>query len=184
MSKYKNKGKLPPFVPMTRTTVQTPAWKAMTFGARSLYHDLRSFLRFDNLNNGKVYRSHRDAARDLGTSSTRSVGIWFRELQHYGFIVKTTEGCLGVDGEGTSPHWRLTECPSFDAKGTHIAPTRDFEKWDGVLFERKTESRVTKGLAPSHKGNHTGNPKRDEKCPTRVTKGLIVLPWYESQRES
>ena len=37
------------------------------------------------------------------------IGRWFRELQHYGFIVMTKLGCLGLDGKGKSPHWRLTE---------------------------------------------------------------------------
>jgi hypothetical protein len=88
----------------------------------------------DSLNNGKVFRSYREAAADLGTKSTRSVQRWFRELDHYGFIVMTTGGCLGVDGVGVAPHWRITECPTFDAKGTHAAPTRDFERWDGTLL--------------------------------------------------
>src|SRR5262245_29721646 len=119
MSKQRRrKGHLPPFIPIIRTTMQTPAWKATSFGARSLYHDLRGFLRFDNQNNGKVYRAYREAARDLGTKSLRSVQRWFRELEHYGFIVMTTGPCLGVDGMGIGAHWRFTECPTFDAKGT------------------------------------------------------------------
>src|SRR6516164_7235652 len=130
MSK-KRKGRLPPFIPIIRTTVQTPPWKQLSFGARSLYHVLRGFLRHDDFDNGKVYRSYRDAADDLGTKSRTSVQRWFRELEHYGFIVMTTGGCLGVDGEGVAPHWRLTECSTFDAKGNHIAATRDFERWDG-----------------------------------------------------
>jgi hypothetical protein len=134
MSK-RNKGHLPPFVPLIRTTLASPAWKQLSFGARSLYVILRSYLRHDNLNNGKVFRSYRDAADDLGTKSTRSVQRWFRELDHYGFIVMTAGGCLGVDGDGIAPHWRITECPTFDAKGNQIAPTRDFERWDGVLFD-------------------------------------------------
>src|SRR5262249_4791872 len=142
MSKHRRrKGHLPPFVPLIRTTLASAAWKQLSFGARSLYVVLRSYLRNDDLNNGKVYRSHRDAAADLGTNSLRSIRRWFRELEHYGFIVKTREGWLGVDGDGIAPHWRLTECKSFDAKGTHIAPTRDFDRWDGVLFDdpEKTE---------------------------------------------
>src|SRR5262249_12943421 len=147
-----------PFVPLIRTTLASPAWKQLSFGARCLYVVLRSFLRVDNLNNGKVFRSHRDAAADLGTKSTRSIAIWFRELEYYGFIVKTQGACLGVDGEGIAAHWRLTECPTFDAQGTHIAPTRDFERWDGALFDRpdkKTESRVRNRLTPSQKLTHT-----------------------------
>jgi hypothetical protein len=146
----------------------------MNYGARSLYHLLRGFLRIDNANNGKVYRSHRDAAKDLGTRSTRAVAIWFSELEYYGFIVKTKEGCLGVEGEGVAPHWRLTECPSFNRRGEHIAATRDFDRWDGVPFKRpKTESRVTKGLTSSHKGTHTADRKGGQNGSKRVTKGLI-----------
>src|SRR5262249_33526188 len=122
MSKQRRrKGHLPPFVPLIRTTLASPAWKQLSFGARCLYVVLRSFLRVDSLNNGKVFRSYRDAAADLGTKSTRSVQRWFRELEYYGFIVKTTGACLGVDGDGIAAHWRLTEYASYDAKGTQIA---------------------------------------------------------------
>jgi len=100
MSKRRKKGKLPPFVPLIRTTLASPAWKELSFGARSLYVVLRSYLRHDNLNNGKVFRSYRDAANDVGTKSIRSVQRWYRELAYYGFIVMTTGPCLGVDGEG------------------------------------------------------------------------------------
>jgi protein ImuB len=31
------------------------------------------------------------------------------EIQHYGFGVITSGACLGVDGKGKAPHWRLTE---------------------------------------------------------------------------
>jgi hypothetical protein len=171
----KKKSRLPPFIPIIRTTVQTPAWKAMNYGARILYHDLCGFLRFDNLNNGKVYRAYREAAHDLGTKSTRSVQRWFRELEHYGFIVMTTAPCLGVYGDGIGAHWRITEYPSFDAKGTHIAPTRDFDRWDGVLFDdpHKTESRIPKGNGACPKGKHTGDQNRGRKRSKRVPKGNI-----------
>jgi hypothetical protein len=65
-SKKRRKGRLPPFVPVFRTTLASPAWKRLSYGARALYVVLRSYLRVDNLNNGKVYRSSRDAAEDLG----------------------------------------------------------------------------------------------------------------------
>jgi hypothetical protein len=171
----RTKGRLPPFIPVVRTTWASPAWKQMSYGARCLYIVLRSYLRHDNLNNGKVFRSYREAATDLGTKSLRSVQRWFRELHHYGFIVMTTGGCLGVEGHGIAPHWRITECPTFDAKGTHIAPTRDFERWDGVLFDdpEKTESRTPKGNTPYPKGAHTGSPKRPPKPPRCIPKGNI-----------
>jgi len=174
-TKKRKKGHLPPFIPIIRTTVQMPAWKALSYGARSLYHDLRGFLRVDNLNNGKVYRAYRDAGEDIGTKSLRSVQRWYRELEHYGFIVMTTPSCLGVYGDGVGAHWRITECPTFDAKGTHIAPTRDFDRWDAVLFDdpHKTESRIPKGNSSYPKGKHTGGSKRAPKQPKRFPKGYI-----------
>jgi hypothetical protein len=130
MSSKRKKGHLPPFVPLIRTTLASPAWKQLSFGARSLYVVLRSYLRVDSANNGKVYRAYRKTADDLGTGSIRSVQRWFRELEHYGFTRMTTGPCLGVDGDGVAAHWRLTECPSYDAKGNQIAATREFERWD------------------------------------------------------
>jgi hypothetical protein len=56
---------------------------------------------------------------------------WFRELQHYGFIVMTEAGHLGIDGKGKAPHWRLTEL------GCGIdPPTANFRHWNGIKFRR------------------------------------------------
>jgi hypothetical protein len=171
----KRKGKLPPFVPLIRTTLASPAWKQLSFGARSLYVALRGYLRHDNLNNGKVFRSCRNAGRDLGTNSIRSVRRWFRELEHYGFIVKTAAACLGVDGDGIAAHWRLTECHSFDSKGTHIAATRDFDRWDGTPFDDPEKNRI-----PSPKGTHPES-QRDSYWRSKAgPKGVQS----ESQRDS
>jgi len=147
MAKRKSKGRLPPFIPVIRSTAASPAWKAMSMGARCLYIVLAGYVSTDGRNNGKVYRSHRDACSDLGTRSRASIARWFQEIEHYGFAVKTYEGCLGVDGYGEAPHWRLTEYPTQDSRGYHVAPTRDFDRWDGVLFSprrrppSKSESR-------------------------------------------
>jgi len=173
----RKKGRLPPFVPLIRTTLASPAWKQLSWGSRNLYVVLRGYLRHDNLNNEKVFRSCRDAADGLGTKSTRSVLRWFRELEHYGFIVMTTGGCLGVDGDGIAPHWRITECPTFDAKGNQIAPTRDFERWDRELFTdpQKTKSCIPRGHTPCPKGSHTDNQKPGQKRSRCIPKGHIDL---------
>jgi hypothetical protein len=78
--------------------METPAWRAMSTGARLLYIELRGRLRNDYLNNGKVFLSCRDAAKAIGVS-TQSIVRWYAENEHYGFLRKTTEGCLGVDGQ-------------------------------------------------------------------------------------
>src|SRR5262249_43330178 len=76
-------------------------------------------------------------------------------------IVLVRLGCLGVDGEGKSPLWRLTELgttSTTSADGLPEAPTRDFLKWDGVLFERKRETRDRNFLKPKKQspGSYVG----------------------------
>jgi hypothetical protein len=118
-----------PFVPLIKATMETQAWRAASFGARSLYVELRGGMSNDSRNNGKFWLSIRDAAKALGTRSTRSVVRWLAELEHYGFICKTGEGFLGADGHGIAARYRLTEYPH----GTN-PPSRDFDKWGGDLF--------------------------------------------------
>src|SRR5262249_22926415 len=61
-----------------------------------------------------------------------NIGRWFRELQYYGFVVMETGACLGVNGTGKAPHYRLTE-------EWHLGkpPTRDFMSWDGARFSEQ-----------------------------------------------
>jgi hypothetical protein len=58
------------------------------------------------------------------------IARWFRELQHYGFIVMTRPGWLGVEGRGRAPRWRLTEL-GYQRK----LPKRNFLRWNGVKFQ-------------------------------------------------
>jgi hypothetical protein len=103
----KDKGRLPPFVPLLKETLDSPAWKAMSHGARSLYIALKRRYNGNNHHNGRIYLSQREAANEIG-SHTNQIARWFCELQQYGFIVMVKPGCLGVDGKGRAPHWRLT----------------------------------------------------------------------------
>ena len=61
-TKQRRKNRLPPFVPLIKSTMATPAWRAMSPGARMLYIELRGRLRNDYVNNGKVFLSDRNAA--------------------------------------------------------------------------------------------------------------------------
>jgi hypothetical protein len=136
-AKHKDKGRLPPFVPSFISTMETPAWKALSMGARVLYLQLKRhhFTGTGGLirnNNGKIYLSERDAVEELGCGNRDSIRRWFAELEHFGFIVKTAEGCLGINGKGKAPQYRLTE---LDAPNTdQPRATRDYEKWDGTPF--------------------------------------------------
>jgi hypothetical protein len=128
--KHKNKGRLPPFVPLHIATMETLAWKNLSMGARVLYAQIKRhhFVGVRN-NNGRIYLSHRDAMIEMGVTTRHSIARWFRELQHYGFIVLIEPGCLGVDGKGKAPQWRLTELPTLTER-----ETQDYLKWDGTPF--------------------------------------------------
>ena len=127
----RDKGRLPPFVPVLKDTMKTAAWKALSHGARSLHVTLKG--RYNNKLQNAVYVSTRDAEEELGQYSTRrNVMRWFRELQHYRFIVMVSPAHHGVNGHGKAPHYRLTE-EWYLGK----APTRDFLSWDDIRFTEK-----------------------------------------------
>jgi hypothetical protein len=156
MSKGKNKNsdikRRGQFIPWFLETTDTPAWKAMSMGARVLYMALKRhhFVGFNN-NNGRIFLSERDAAEEMGVASRNSIRRWFRELQHFGFIVMTSPGSLGVDGKGKAPNWRLTELetPLADSK----EPTLDYLKWDGRPFNG---NQAWRGRGPKPKKQNPG----------------------------
>ena len=120
-----------PFVAVRFAILDTPAWRAMDPVARMLWIALRRKLRKYGLNNGKIYLACRVAATEIGVHRN-TIARRYAELEHYGFLRKTTGSFLGLDGRGIAPHYRFTDL----AHGTHPA-TRDYEKWDGVLFPRR-----------------------------------------------
>jgi hypothetical protein len=157
MSKRNDKGRLAPFVPLDQEMMRSPAWRATSFGARWLYVHLKRRLSFKQRNNGRIYLSHRVAQEEMG-GTRDSISCWFRELQHYGFIVMTSPGCLGADGKGKATHWRLTEseAPGGRNGDTWMLPTKDYLKWASAKFrndrgaaKRIREWRARKAKAPA-----------------------------------
>jgi len=127
MSRHnKDKGRLPDFIPVIKSTWRTPAWQAMSHGARLLHIALRA--RYNMRLQNAVYLSARIGAEELG-SSKDYIARWHHELQHYGFTVVVSDAHLGVEGHGKAAHVRLTE-----AWYAGKPPTRDFERWDGTKF--------------------------------------------------
>jgi hypothetical protein len=128
-----NKGRLSPFVPLLKETLDCPAWRATSHGARSLYIALKRYYNQNIHNNGRIYLSQRTAAKEIGSKPVQ-VGRWFRELKHYGFIVMISGGCLGIDGKGQAPRWRLTEIGYMKDP-----PTRDFMRWNpsNIFIDKK-----------------------------------------------
>ena len=128
----------PPFVMVTNQVLDSPAWRAMSLGARLLYIALKRRYWPNRKNNGKIFLSLRHAQKEIGSGQTQIIR-WYRELVHYGFIVMMSPGHLGVDGKGKSPKWRLTEVGYMrgtSSKGMEDLPTLDFVKWNGVPFSK------------------------------------------------
>ena len=153
----KDKGRLPPFVPLLKETLDSPAWRATSHGAKALYVALKCRHNGKFNNNGRIYLSQRKAAQEIN-SHTNQIKRWFRELQFYGFIVMTIPGGLGVHGKGKAPHWRLTEIGDMKDQ----RPTRDFLYWNGVRFSKhQPEFQKPNSKACPRKAGHTVLEKTD-----------------------
>jgi hypothetical protein len=111
------------FTPMMHETAKSPAFKQLSFGARALFVALK--MRCVK-NNGRVYLSLRDAGEELDHKNRNNLANWYRELEHYGFILKTEAASLGVNGRGKAAHWRITDMPSRSGGGEFKDPTKDF----------------------------------------------------------
>ena len=143
---------------MMHDTHKSPAFKQLSFGARALFVALK--MRCVK-NNGHVYLSLRDAGEEIGHKDRNDLSDWYRELEHYGFIVKTEAASLGVDGKGKAPHWRITDMPTRGGGGGEIKDsTKDFLRWDGTVFEphvrpsRKWNSGKKAALTKQNPGRH------------------------------
>jgi len=157
-----------PFVKLMIEIIDAPAWRAMSHGAKSLYIALRRRYNAIIDNNGKIYLPQRVAQKEL-RSKRDQIARWFRELQHYGFIVMVSPGYLGLNGHGRAARWRLTELSCNKEQ-----PTKNFLAWNGVAFgERKTESRsrkegdqeeaFSKSSSWSRKGDQRAGPEKGTK---------------------
>ena len=163
-----SKNRLPPFVPLLTSTLDSPAWKALPHGAKALYVALKRRVPKDR-NQGFI--SYRQARAEI-RSSPRKIGEWFGALQHYGFIALARHGTLGLDGKGKAPQWQLTELGATSkaaANGLPEPPTRDFLKWDGTKF-KKIESRAPRRKHPVHPVGNSGA------TPWETPKARIVTP--------
>lgn len=99
----------------------SPAWASMKPGPRALYIELKR--RYTAYNNGQIFLSHRDAAKELNVGRD-TVSGYYQELEARGFINKTRGHHLGRAGIGMATLWALTEYP---LDGTPA--TKDFMSW-------------------------------------------------------
>jgi hypothetical protein len=132
----KKQEKRPQFVRLSFELLDSPAWRAMSPAGQCLYPLVKR--QYNGSNNGRVFLSHRAAATATGLTRP-TVAKAYAELMRYGFLVMTTPGCLGSEGHGKAPHWRLTEEATADRPAT-----KDYLSWDEtkpIASPRKTKPR-------------------------------------------
>jgi hypothetical protein len=141
------------FAPLLTHTTKSPAWSMLSVGARALFGHLQGLYYQER--EGYVFLSARDGAESLRTNKN-NIGRWFDELEHYGFVVQICGPHLGVDGEGHSGQYRLTD-RWFHGQ----PPTRDFDKWSGEIFrpKKRVDKRGTDRLAALKKQNPVRHPR-------------------------
>ena len=94
---------------LVRTTMEEPAWKALSTSAQALYPHLKLQWRGpNNNNNGKIRFSVRQASKSLGVGRDTAARA-FHDLQAKGFLVVTEPARLGLSGEAKAPAFEITE---------------------------------------------------------------------------
>jgi hypothetical protein len=111
------------FVMLPEWLQASEAWATLKPGPRALYIELKR--RFDGMNNGAIFLSHRDAARALNVNKDTVAG-WFADLQTRSFITMTQGGHLGPSGIGQAAKWALQE-EGQDGR----PPVKGFMAWRG-----------------------------------------------------
>lgn len=94
---------------MLRSTMETPAWRALTTTGQALYPWLKMEWKGAKFNNnGDISLAVRTAAERIGCGrDTAARG--FHDLQAKGFLLLTSHGRMGVEGKGTAPTYEITE---------------------------------------------------------------------------
>jgi hypothetical protein len=160
--KNQDKGRLPQFIPIYKHTFNSKAYIALSPGARCALFELTARY-FPNSQNA-VFLSSRDGAERLGCCKDTTLK-YLRELEHYGFIAVVRGAHLGVEGIGKATLYRLTDRPFAGEPAT-----REFDGWDGVLFDPKKQNPVRKSRTPRQTFSDIKNGARmsqkRNKCPT------------------
>jgi hypothetical protein len=95
------------FVQLFNDTMDAPAWREMSIGARMLYIALKR--RYNRKTQGAVFLSVRTAADELN-SNKDSITNYYHELGHFGFVTCVNPARIGK-GKGMAALYRLADEP-------------------------------------------------------------------------
>ena len=123
------RGSSTPHVRLDHWFYDSAAWQALKPAPRAFYLELKRH--YNGSNNGKIFLSHRDAAKNMNVGRD-TIASYYKTLTEHGFIVQTRGHCLGSDGIGQSAHYALTEL-ALDGKPA----TKDFMRWEKQSKKQK-----------------------------------------------
>lgn len=111
---------------MIRTTMETPAWRALSPTAQALYPWIKMEWKGPAANNnGRISLPVREAAARLGCSKDAAARA-FHDLQAKGFLLLVEHGRMGVEGKGAPPAYEITElAPPGETSGRKL-----YLNWD------------------------------------------------------
>jgi hypothetical protein len=115
MGKRDKNGNSSKFIMLDHWIFDHPSYRSLSLGARGLHWEL--IRKYNGYNNGRLFLSHRSAEPRLGRSRN-TVGLYYKELERAGFILKTRGHCLGPVGIGEANHWSLTHVSVNGCKAT------------------------------------------------------------------
>lgn len=105
----KNEDQSEHWTKMIRSTMETPAWRALTATAQALYPWLKLEWKGPKANNnGRISLPVRVAAERLGCNM-KTAARAFHDLQAKGFLILIEHGRMGIEGKGAAPTYEITE---------------------------------------------------------------------------
>lgn len=145
----RQRGQTEHFTKMIRSTMETPAWRALSPKAQALYPWFKLEWRGPQANNnGKISFSVRQAAQALGVADD-TANKAMHELQAKGFLVVTQLACMGVAGVGKATCYEITEYTM--PYGDRSEGRKLFKEWsDGADFP-------VQKVAPNNPDGRNGN---------------------------
>ena len=169
----RKKAKHEHFTKLIRTTLEEPAWKALSTTAQALYPHLKLQWRGpDNNNNGKIRFSVRQAANSLGVGRDTAARA-FRDLQAKGFIIVTEPARLGLSGEAKSPAFEITELK-----------TLALDQADGRKLYKRWRNGHDFPICKADANNPKGNNQKTKPCHDNQDSHVIKIGTFQRRTSS
>lgn len=159
MGKFKNK-KQERYISAPLKLVESPAYKALCWSARSLFWDLRS--KFNGFNNGNIGASL-TSLRSAGWTSSATLTKCLRELESVGLIEKTRK-TVGVEkGSKMCNLYRFTDLPVNEFSKFGISAMRETNEFLFIKTAKEAKERVEGSSAKKstlHSLNHDASKSK------------------------